>query len=253
MLHRNSHFSVCPCRAHMPRPDICSRWCRRRRRSRRRRRRRLRRRCSPPAHGSPSSFSSFSISRSLSLCPTASSSFVDPLSLALSHSCHAARTSDNSTALRGKAKSRRPTPAFSFWRILLSFSFSLGLACALSLPSRPVRLSPVRERVPLVPCSCSCSCSPSSDVRFAEPDARVFFYFALRYFSERDISDSGSRVTVCAARTTPRGNNRCVIGNRCSSPATFGRYSHRKKEHARTTFSRRSSRHRHRHRRRQRP
>lgn len=56
---------------------------------------------------------------SLSLSP----SFLPLLSLALSHSCHAARTSNNSTAARrGKATSRTSSPTFSFSRILLSSS-----------------------------------------------------------------------------------------------------------------------------------
>lgn len=132
MLHRNSHFSLCPCRAHMPRPDICPRCCRCRC-------------CCCRVERSPSS----------------SSSFLAPLSLALSHSCHAARTSNNSTALRGKATSRRPSPAFSFSRILLSPL--PPCACA------NVRSS--RSRFP-VPGSCSCSCFRSFPVNFFEPDAR---------------------------------------------------------------------------------
>lgn len=196
MLHRNSHFSVCPCRAHMPRPDICSRWCRRRRcrcRRRRRRRRRLCRccRCSPPAHGSPSSSSS-------------SSSLLDHLSLALSHSCHAARTSDNSTALRGKAKSRRPTaPAFSFWRILLFFSLGLCLARALFLsPSRPgPSASGARTRS---------SCSLFLFL-FLFPFlgrtvrrtgyARLLLFRSPLFFGARHLGFPESRVTGCAART----------------------------------------------------
>lgn len=98
---------------------------------------------------------------SLSLSP----SFLPLLSLALSHSCHAARTSNNSTAARrGKATSRTSSPTFSFSRILLSFSsercFFLLKAYVLFLFSLSLSLTLTRT---------------SSCVNFTELDACPLF------------------------------------------------------------------------------
>lgn len=90
---------------------------------------------------------------SLSLSP----SFLPLLSLTLSHSCHAARTSNNSTtARRGKATSRRSSPTFSFSRILLSSSSKRFFF---------LRRSSLLSR------ACTSSC-----VNFTELDACPLFY-----------------------------------------------------------------------------
>ena len=95
---------------------------------------------------------------SLSLSP----SFLPLLSLTLSHSCHAARTSNNSTtARRGKATSRRSSPTYSFSRILLSSSSKRFFLLLLLLLLRMSSLS----------LSCTSSC-----VNFTELDACPLFY-----------------------------------------------------------------------------
>ena len=95
---------------------------------------------------------------SLSLSP----SFLPLLSLTLSHSCHAARTSNNSTtARRGKATSRRSSPTYSFSRILLPSSSKRFFLLLLLLLLRMSSLS----------LSCTSSC-----VNFTELDACPLFY-----------------------------------------------------------------------------
>lgn len=98
---------------------------------------------------------------SLSLSP----SFLPLLSLALSHSCHAARTSNNSTAARrGKATSRTSSPTFSFSRILLSSSSE---RCFFLLKAYVLFLFPLSLSLTLT--------RTSSCVNFTELDACPLF------------------------------------------------------------------------------